>query len=145
MMAPPKLLVLDSSVFVAALREAEPTHKVSQKLLKRVVEGEFLAIEPFTVLVEVVAAIRRRTGDQELAKKIGIDLLRIGEIHFQELTKYRALDAMDITGRIGVRGMDAIVLQTARENDALLVTHDQEMARRARGLSTIPIGDIAEL
>ncbi len=144
-MAPPKLLVLDSSVFVAALREAEPTHKVSRNLLKRVVDGEFLAIEPFTVLVEVVAAVRRRTGDRELAEQIGTDLLRFGEIQFQELTKYRALDAMEIAGRIGVRGMDAVVLQTARENDALLVTHDQEMARRARGLSTISIGDIAEL
>ena len=72
-------LTLDSSVIVAALRENEEKHAVCKKLLEDVKNGKYIGIEPFSVLIEVVAAIRRRTGNKVLAEQIAIDLQK-GEL-----------------------------------------------------------------
>jgi len=37
--------------------------------MKMVKDGEFIALEPYIVLVEVAAAIKRRTGSSKLAKQ----------------------------------------------------------------------------
>ncbi|MEA3254848.1 MAG: type II toxin-antitoxin system VapC family toxin [Candidatus Altiarchaeota archaeon] len=136
-------LVLDSSVIVAALRESEENHKPCKKLLRKIKEGEFIALEPYIVLVEVVAAIKRRTGSSELAERVERDLLDIGNIYFSDLIKYRADMAADIAKETGVRGMDAIVIQIAKENDATLITLDEEMINKAG--SIISIQDVDDL
>jgi len=43
-----------------------------------------------------------------------------------------AADAAEIAAEIGVRGMDAIVIQVAKEFDIPLVTLDQEMLEKAK-------------
>ena len=136
-------LTLDSSVIVAALRENEEKHAVCKKLLEDVKNGKYIGIEPFSVLIEVVAAIRRRTGNKVLAEQIAIDLQNIDTIHFMELIKSRALAAMEIAGEIGVRGMDAIVIQIAKEYDATLVTLDKEMANKAK--RTVVVKDVNDI
>ena len=70
-------ICLDSSVIVAALRKQEVHHEAAKKLLKCVKDGEHVAIEPCTVLIEIVAAIKRRTGSTELAKRVNNDFLAI--------------------------------------------------------------------
>ena len=136
-------LTLDSSVIVAALRVTEEKHGVCKELLENVKNGKYIGVEPFTVLVEVVAAIRRRTGNKKLAERVGIDLQNIDTIHFLEFIKSRALAAMKIAEEIGVRGMDAIVIQIAKENDAILVTLDKEMISKAKMIVTVK--DIDEI
>jgi len=103
-------LTLDSSIIVAALRKQEEKHSECRSLLERVKDGEFVALEPYTVLIEVVAAIRRRTGSKDLAHRVKNDLQNIEAIRFLELTPARARLAAEIAEEIGVRGMDAIVL-----------------------------------
>lgn len=122
-----ELLTLDSSVLVAALREAEEKHQICQVLFQRIVEGEYLAIEPYSVLVEVVAAVKRRTGDLSFAQKVRKDLLQIETITFEELLKFRAEKACKIAEKTGVRGMDALVVQIAKENNCPLITLDREL------------------
>lgn len=56
------LLTLDSSVIVAALRQQEQWHVESLHLLERVRSGEHFAVQPYTTLIEVAEAIRRRTS-----------------------------------------------------------------------------------
>jgi len=48
-----------------------------------------------------------------------------------------ALDASDIAIESGVRGMDAVVIQTAKEYNTLLVSLDAEMIEKAAGIVKI--------
>ena len=68
-------LVIDSSVFVAAFREQEKESEACLRLIEKIESGEVSAVIPTTVLLEVVAAIARRTSDAHLARRIGMRLV----------------------------------------------------------------------
>lgn len=108
--------------------------------MESIVHGNHVAIEPYSVLVEVVAAIRRRTGNRKVAQRIGFDLQNIATILFLEFLKPRALSAMDIANDIGLKGMDAIIVQIAHENHTTLLTLDKDMAQKASTIVTV--GDV---
>ena len=55
----------------------------------------------------------------------------------------RADEAANIAKEFGVRGMDAIVIQTAKEFDSLLVSLDGEMVKRAK--SVVTVKDVEDL
>jgi predicted nucleic acid-binding protein len=64
------------------------------------------------------------------------------EKHFLDLDLVRADEAANIAKEIGVRGMDAIVIQTAKEFDNILVSLDGEMLKRAKSVVTVKdVGD----
>jgi len=136
-------LCLDSSVIVAALRRQEKDHLPALKLLRQIKDQEHIAIEPYTVLVEVVAAIRRRTGSKELATRVKDDLLALGTFRFVDLDAVSSSSAAGIAADIGVRGMDAIVIQVAKEFGIPLVTLDVEIIEKAKGIVEMP--DLASL
>lgn len=118
-------ICLDSSVIVAALRKQEVHYEDAKNLLEKVKDGNHIAIEPYIVLIEVVAAIKRRTGSTKLAKRVKNDFLAIDTINFTDLESTRANDASEIALNLGVRGMDAIVIQTAKEFNIPLITLDK--------------------
>lgn len=139
----PIMIVLDSSILVAALRTEENKHAACRNLLEKVKNGLFIAVEPYSVLIEVSAAIRRRTNSEELAQRVRIDLKNMGGIHFFEITERRAEEAATLAIKTGVRGMDAIVMQLASEMDAPLVTLDGELENKAIGM--VPTKNLDEL
>jgi predicted nucleic acid-binding protein len=59
------------------------------------------------------------------------------EKHFFDLDLVRADEAANIAKEIGVQGMDAIVIQTAKEFDNILVSLDGEMLKRAKSVVTV--------
>jgi predicted nucleic acid-binding protein len=130
-------ICLDSSVIVAALRKQEVHYEAAKNLLEKVKDGNHIAIEPYIVLIEVVAAIKRRTGSTELAKRVKNDLLAIDTINFTDLESTRANDASEIALNLGVRGMDAIVIQTAKEFNIPLITLDKEIIEKAKSFVDI--------
>lgn len=136
-------LCLDSSVIVAALRKQEKDHLLALKLLRKIKDQEHIAIEPYTVLVEVAAAIRRRTGSKELATRVKDDLLSLGTFRFVDLDAVSSSSAAGIAADIGVRGMDAVVIQVAKEFGIPLVTLDVEIIEKEKGIVEIP--DLASL
>ena len=125
-------ICLDSSVIVAALRKQEIHHNVARNILEKVKNGEYIAIEPYIVLVEIVAAIKRRTGSIELANRVKDDLLAINNINFTDLESIRADAAAEIAINMGVRGMDAIVIQIAKEFGIPLISLDMEMIEKSK-------------
>ena len=129
-----KRLTVDTSVFVAAIRAAELKHEICKKLFQKIGEGEYEVIVPYTVLVEIGAAIRRRYNSSAAAEAAVEELLGIEAISFEELFQFRAKDACRIAVQGGLRGMDAIVIQIAKENNCSLVTLDLEMALKARDI-----------
>jgi predicted nucleic acid-binding protein len=131
------LVTLDSSVIIAALRKQEEKHIQCQLLLEKVKDAQHIAIQPYTVLVEVAAAIRRRTDSQRLARRVKELLKSMDTVSFIELETVRADAAADVAARTGLRGMDAIVVQVAEEFDATLVSLDEEMISRAKSVVNV--------
>jgi len=79
---------------------------------------------PYTVLVEVVSAVRRRTGQKDLAQKVKNELLSLDTANFVIIDPDLASDSSDIAIESGVRGMDVIIIQTAKEYNTTLVSLD---------------------
>ena len=125
-----KRLTIDSSVIISSLLENESRHREAMQIWDAVIAGGDVAIMPYSVFVEVVAAIRRRTGSEELATEVKEELLKIENISFVILYQKAAEDAADIAIQKGVRGMDALVMQTAKEYETELVTFDDEMMKK---------------
>lgn len=124
-------LTIDSSVIIASLLEKEPRHQEALKIWESVLSGENIAIMPYSILVEVVAAIRRRTGSEDLAGEVRKEILEIDNLSFVVLDQKAATEASDLAIQTGVRGMDAIVVQVAREFETELITFDEEMIQKA--------------
>lgn len=54
--------MIDSSVFVAAFREEETHSREAFRILEKLEDETMSAVIPVSIILEVVAAIRRRTG-----------------------------------------------------------------------------------
>jgi predicted nucleic acid-binding protein len=126
-----KRITLDSSIIVSSLLEKEPRHKEALEIWTAVVSGNYFAIMPYSVFVEVVAAIRRRTGSEKLAREVKLKLLNIETISFVVLDDKSANQAADLAAKTGVRGMDALVIQVAKEFRTELISFDDEMVLKA--------------
>ena len=127
-----KKLTIDSSVIIASLLENEPRHGEALGIWESVIAGRDVAIMPYSVFVEVVAAIRRRTCSEELAYEVKSELLEIENISFVALDQKAAEEAADLAIRTGVRGMDALVMQVAQEFATELITFDDEMMKKSQ-------------
>jgi len=136
-------LTLDSSIFVAALRKDEKSHPEALRLFQQIKDGQHIAIEPYSVLVEVVAAIRRRTNSKLLADRVKNDFLNIGSLIFIDIDSTVAENAASLAADIGVRGMDAIVIQVAREYNAPLISLDMEMIEKAK--QVVEVKELSDL
>jgi len=126
-----KRLTIDSSVIIASLLNNETRHQEAVRIWEDVLSGKNVAILPYSVLVEVVAAIRRRTGSKTLALQIKNELVMIDTVSFVALDDESAESAANIAAETGVRGMDALVIQVAQEFDAQLISFDEEMMEKA--------------
>ena len=134
-------LTIDSSVIVSSLREGEPKHLICKQLMNSIKNRENIALEPYSILIEVVSALKRRTNSKDVAERTEDLLLNTDTIHFFELTKNRAVEASNIAMEIDVKGMDAIVIQIAKENKSILVTLDQEMREKAKSIVKVKTVD----
>jgi predicted nucleic acid-binding protein len=125
-------LTIDSSVIISSLLENEPRHAEALRIWEDVIAGRDVAIMPYSVFVEVAAAIRRRTNSEELAHKVKSELLAIENVSFVVLDQKAAEEAADLAIRTGVRGMDALVIQVAQEFATKLITFDDEMMKKSQ-------------
>ena len=130
-------LVIDSSVFVAAFRKEEPHSREAFRLVSQIEKGTHTAILPVTVILEVVAAVRRRTANNELAKSVGEKLLTFPKISLIDITAFRMAHYLDMASKSGLAGMDIIVVGVAREFDVPLFTFDREIMNRGRTFAKI--------
>ena len=124
-----KKLTIDSSVIIASLLEKEHRHHEACQIWESILSGENVAIMPYSVFVEVVAAIKRRTGSEDLANDIKKELQNIENVSFVVLDQKAAEEAANIAVQVGVRGMDALVIQVAKEFETIARTgnHDTQI------------------
>ncbi|MDO8505250.1 MAG: PIN domain-containing protein [bacterium] len=125
-------MVIDSSVFVAAFREDEPHSREAFAIIEKLEAGAIDVIIPVSIVMEVVAAIRRRTNNQELARQVGEKILSYSNLSLIDIDTFRMAKFLELASESGLRGMDTIVVGVAREFSVTLVTLDVEMAEIAR-------------
>ncbi len=128
-------LTIDSSVIISSLLKNEPRHKEAFEIWESVLTGKNLAFMPYSVLVEVVAAIRRRTGSEKLAFEIKQELLNIESLSFVVLDDKSAIEAADLAAKTAARGMDALVIQVAKEFETELISFDEELMSKVAMLN----------
>lgn len=133
-------LVVDSSVFVSAFHGGEKSSDICFRLVDKIESGEISAVVPTTVILEVIAAISRRTSDADLARRVGTRLVSFPTLSLIDLTTFRTLQYLDLTADLKLAGMDAIVVGVAMEFQLPLVTLDKEIQSRASNfVDIVPI------
>ncbi|MFQ6076322.1 MAG: type II toxin-antitoxin system VapC family toxin [Candidatus Bathyarchaeia archaeon] len=127
-------VTLDSSVLVSALVKGEKLRPKARRVMEKIFKGQYHVTTSAVVPVEVCGSISRRAG---MGKAISAKSLinRWEEMNFfaySELTGKRREEAAELAIKLQMRGMDAIIVQAAKEKKGVLITFDEEMAGKAK-------------
>jgi len=122
---------LDASVVVSAVRRVEPKHAESRRLMDQLRESATPVIVPTLLLPEAVAALRRVTGDAELARAFAATLRRLPNVVWVPLDTLLARQAGELAAEHSLRGCDAVYAAVARRFGGTLVTLDQQQLERS--------------
>lgn len=124
-------MVLDASVWVAALVKKEQHHAESALFLSRLVQDRRAASVPILVLAEVAGAIARQAHDTARAET-GLRFMRAQDwLSIHPLTESQGETAAAIAAQQFLRGADAVYAALARQLGTPLVTWDSELLERA--------------
>jgi predicted nucleic acid-binding protein len=126
------VITIDASVLVAAGTPDDPAGADATAFLAAAFAADLPTHQPTLSLVEVAAAIARRTGDADLAMQAGQALLSMPGLVLHALDVDASADAAALAGRLQLRGADAIYAATALRHTATLVTLDDELLARSR-------------
>jgi len=128
-------VVMDASIWVSQLRPQDTNHNASRLWVERYTAAGGLLVAPVFFLIEVAAAISRRTEDPALAKKAIEDLTSTNVIQFVSLDSVLVQAAVDIAADLQLRGGDAIYVAVAQQLNLPLVSWDKEQLQRAASLT----------
>jgi len=129
-----KKVTFDSSVLVSAFVKGDRFRPKARHIMEKMFSGQYHVVTSATVFVEVCGAISRRVGANK-ALLVKNHLVKWGNMNFiawNELTKKRMEEAAELAVKLNLRGMDAIVIQVAKEKKRALITFDEEIARKAK-------------
>lgn len=119
----PKLLTLDSNVFISETKGNEKYSQVCSNIISRV-GSDFLLVEPTVLLAEIGNAIGRNVG-----MKFGA--IRVIEVEdmvswFTECDKDFCKKGGLTGAQYGVYSTDSLYLQTALDSYSILVSLDED-------------------
>lgn len=124
-------MIIDASVWVAALLANDANHDASAAVLRALVQRKQQTATPVLALPEIAGAIARRTGDNELAVAAVAFLGKQAWLEFVEIDELLARISTDIAIQQRLRGADAVYVALASQRDGMLITLDREMLERA--------------
>ncbi|MCW3993601.1 MAG: type II toxin-antitoxin system VapC family toxin [Candidatus Bathyarchaeota archaeon] len=129
-----KEVTLDSSVLVSAFVKGDKFRAKARRIIEKVFSGEFRVVTSAIVFVEVCGSVARRVGVDKalLVKDQLVKWDNMNFIGWSELTGKRMGEAAELAVELKLRGMDAIVVQVAKEKKRALITFDEEMAEKAK-------------
>jgi predicted nucleic acid-binding protein len=127
------MLVVDGSVWVSRYLPAEETHDSSREWLERYFRAGGQLVEPMLLLVELAAAISRRTGAADIALETAQQLTRLRSIRFVAVDRRLGAMATQIAADRRLRGADAIYAAVASRLGIPLLTWDREQLERSGG------------
>jgi predicted nucleic acid-binding protein len=128
------VITIDASVFVAAVDADEPTRQMARRLLSAVTASEAPIHQPTLTLVEVTAALARRSADTSVAMQAGAALVAMPGLVLHHLDLDAATDAAAVAVAARLRGADATYVAIAVRTGSTLVTLDVELLERAATL-----------
>ena len=131
------MAVVDASVWVSLCHAGDRHHQRSRRWLAgRLGQGEGLAA-PTLLRVEVAAAVRRLTGNEELAREAVAIIDGHGWVELVALDAERSHRAARLAAGTGVRGADAIYLELAAQRGDTLVTWDRQQLERGSSVARV--------
>lgn len=124
-------VVVDASVWVARLVAQDAFHDNSRQWLDAQRSQGMQFVAPTFLLVEVAAAISRRTGDSRLALDAAEALENLPDLRLVEMDPNVVQTAVRAGAELGVRAADALYIAIARQLALPLVTLDNNQRQRA--------------
>lgn len=124
------MVTIDASVLVAAGANDDPAGPESVAFLRAVLRAGRPVHQPTLALVDVAAAIARRTGDADRAREAGLRLLQMPGLVLHQLDVESAAEAAAMAGRVRLRAADAVYAATALRHGTILVTLDDDLSTR---------------
>ena len=127
-------VVADASVWVSHLRTHDINHEASRQWIEQYLskEGHFVATT--LLLIEVAAAISRRTNNPAIARGAIQTLREISSVHLVSLNSVLVQASIDIAADLQLRTGDATYVAVANLYSIALVSWDKEQLQRARSL-----------
>lgn len=130
-------VVVDASVWFARLIGKDTFHNISRQWFStHQAEGVYF-ISPTLLLVEVAAAISRRTGDSQLARRAVETLEGLPDLRLVEMDRSVVQMASKVGADLGVRGADAFYIAIAQQLRLPLATLDNDQKERASRIVSI--------
>lgn len=126
-----KHVVVDASLWVARLIENDGFHELSSQWLDFQRSQGIQFVSPTLLLVEVAAAISRRTGVSALGKQAAEALENIPDLRLVEMDHEVVEAAIQVGADLGVRGADALYVAIANLLTLPLATLDTDQRNRA--------------
>lgn len=130
-------MTIDASVLIGATMLTERASQECGLFVKSLGLGQRPLILPTIVKPEVAGAVKRVTGDAQLAEAVAAHLDTLPGVVFVALDDALATEAAHIAIHSGIRGADAVYAVTARRFDAILVTLDKEQRNRLPAYITV--------
>lgn len=131
----PEDLVADSSLLAAYFLESDSFHQSAQEFIAQFDNGHYRLHVPMLVLVETIAAIRRRLGPNWQAKvnealAAVYEWERQGRLILYPLDRRAMEGALRISQRFGFKGADSVIAALAEDLGYSLKTFDNEILNR---------------
>lgn len=123
------MVCIDASVLVAQSLPQDAFHEPSHQFIRTVVREGKPRCAPVLVLSECAGAIARRTQEAELGAETARLLVEFFGF-LRPISEDLGHRAAKIASSHGLRGADALYVATAEDQEAQLVTWDQEMLDR---------------
>jgi predicted nucleic acid-binding protein len=124
-------VVVDASVWASIFMQQDINHASSLAWWQEYVGRGGLILAPEILLVEVSAAVGRRTKQPQLAAQSVLFLQGATGLQLVTVDTALILDAADLAGRLHIRGADAIYVATAHQKALPLVSWDNDQLERA--------------
>jgi predicted nucleic acid-binding protein len=124
-------VTIDASVWLAAISPTETAHAASLAVLRALARTGVTLHQPTLFVVEVCAAVARRTRDSRLALQAASVVRSEPRIVTHEIDDVISADATQIAAHCALRGADSIYVSTARVTGSTLITLDNELLDRA--------------
>ncbi len=125
------MTVVDASVWVSLLVPSDVHHTASHQWFQHYLARDDLLFAPVLLLAEVSAAVCRRTGDPDLARRSTDYLLRVPALRLVPVDQRLGELAADLAAELRLRGADAVYVAAAHYLNVPLVTWDTEQRERA--------------
>jgi predicted nucleic acid-binding protein len=126
------MVVIDASVYVSRLHRCEAYHADSVRLFDAVADRRIPVVCPEILLPEVAAAIARGMRDLEFAYRAAAHLRTLPGHRFVAVDRMLSDRASRLAAECRLRGCDAIYAALAQQEEACLITWDQQQQERAR-------------